>query len=113
MRGEGRVRVAVGHSRRQNLSALTKKFQIHQDPLNFANLPKLDRRQTRWLLFGPAKTRMRIPISIPGERFFHSLASSSFCLALTILLSGILFPCRMLAQISVWTQHNDNARTGQ
>ena len=56
---------------------------------------------------------MRIPISIPGERFFHCLASSSVCLALTILLSGILFPYRMLAQISVWTQHNDNARTGQ
>src|SRR5437588_1242820 len=61
----------------------------------------------------PGETRMRIPISIPGERFFHCLASSSFCLALTILLSGILFPGRMLAQISVWTQHNDNARTGQ
>src|SRR2546430_14701173 len=57
---------------------------------------------------------MRIPISVPGEHFFFRfLASSTFCLALTILLSGMLFPFRMLAQISVWTQHNDNARTGQ
>src|SRR2546421_7260652 len=57
---------------------------------------------------------MRIHVVLFRERFFFRFISLNGPLGLAILFCGSLVPHRSAAaQISVWTQHYDNARTGQ
>src|SRR5439155_5451804 len=56
---------------------------------------------------------MQIPDAFRRGLFFHPSTSITGHLALAVLLAGGLPPRASAAQISVWTQHYDNARTGQ
>src|SRR5438309_10672628 len=57
---------------------------------------------------------MRIHVVLFRERFSCPFISLTGRVALAMLLWGGLLPHRSAAaQISVWTQHYDNARTGQ
>src|SRR5438445_9300087 len=57
---------------------------------------------------------MRIHVVLFRERFSCRFISLTGPLGLAMLMCGSLLPYRSAAaQISVWTQHYDNARTGQ
>src|SRR5467141_2173993 len=59
------------------------------------------------------KTAMRVSAAYLVEQLFRSFGSLTARVALAVLFGGGVLPHSSVAQISVWTQHYDNARTGQ
>ncbi|PYL00907.1 MAG: hypothetical protein DME19_03470, partial [Verrucomicrobia bacterium] len=85
-----------------------------QEPLKFLKMARNSMAGRPDEHFIILQNPMRILVEISRKQLSRRLASLTLRFAPAILLGGVLPLNRSVAaQISVWTQHNDNARTGQ
>jgi len=85
-----------------------------QEPLKFLKMARNSMTGRPDEHFITLQNPMRILVEISRKQLSRRLASLTLRFAPAILLGGVLPLNRSVAaQISVWTQHNDNARTGQ